>query len=89
MQLLLRQEEYGLAKQIPFLPISNDVHAAMTSARVFTPHQSLTDRTAPARNVDLDPASGMIILDVVHESIRFVEVLNRDDVKKKWTASLT
>jgi hypothetical protein len=33
------------------------------------------------RNVELEPARGMIILDVVDENIVQVEVLYRDDVR--------
>lgn len=39
-------------------------------------------------NVELEPESGMIILDVVRGSIACVEVLNRDDVRRTLNAAL-
>lgn len=40
------------------------------------------------RNVVLGPENGMLVLDVVSGSIMYVEVLNRDDIRKSIRAVL-
>jgi hypothetical protein len=40
------------------------------------------------RNVELEPAEGLLILDVVKEKIVCVEVLYRDEIKKTLHAAL-
>jgi len=40
------------------------------------------------RNIDLKPDTGMLVLDVVDERIAAVEVLHRDDVRRKLHALL-
>jgi hypothetical protein len=88
-QLLTQQGEDALASEVPTLTIVDRCRCGDDFCSGFYTAPKPNGAYGPGhRNVVLDPANGMIILDVVHGSIQFVEVLYREDVKQTLDALL-
>ena len=86
IELLLTAREPSLVAQIDDLEIvakcscSDDFCASF-----YTAPKPVGSYGPTHRNLDLGPAKGMIILDLVDDRIVHVEVLYRDDVRSKLT----
>jgi len=84
--LLITAHEPNLAEQIDDLEIvakcscSDDFCASF-----YTAPKPVGSYGPKHRNVELEPATGMIILDLVGDKIVHIEVLYRDDVRSKLT----
>jgi hypothetical protein len=85
-ELLIKSGEPSLAAQIDDLEIvarctcSDDFCASFYTAA--NPVGSYGNKH---RNIELEPAEGIIILDLVDDKIVHIEVLYRDDVRSKLT----
>jgi hypothetical protein len=86
VELLLAAREPSLAAQIADLEIvakcscSDDFCASF-----YTAPKPIGSYGPKHRNLELAPARGMLILDLVDDRIVHVEVLYRDDVRSKLT----
>ncbi|GAA4948688.1 hypothetical protein GCM10023205_06070 [Yinghuangia aomiensis] len=80
---LLRDEgEYGLAAFLPSMPVVGPCECDGDHCQSFYTASRPAGRYGLGhRNIALSPESGMVILDVVHGAIMFVEVLGRPGVK--------
>lgn len=83
-QLLVDTGEPELASQVPSLQIIDRCRCGDDFCATFYTQPKPDGAYGPGhRNVVLDPAQGMLILDVVSDVIAQVEVLYRDDVRRK------
>jgi hypothetical protein len=83
-ELLITAREPGLAVQINDLEIV--VRCSCSDefcASFYTAPKPVGSYGPKHRNLELGPANGMIILDLVDDRIVHVEVLYRDDVRSK------
>lgn len=80
---LLRDEgEYGLAAFLPSMPVVGPCECDGDHCQSFYTASRPTGRYGLGhRNIALFPERGMVILDVVHGAIMFVEVLDRPGMK--------
>ena len=82
-KLLVEQGEPALAAQVPGLRIIDRCRCDDDFCATFYVRPRPKGEFGPEhRNVALTPTDGMLVLDVVGESIAAVEVLYRDDVRK-------
>ena len=82
-QLLRKCGESELASQVPSLAIVDRCRCGDDFCSSFYTQPKPAGAYGPDhRNLLLDAEEGMVILDVVSGLIAFVEVLNRDDVRK-------
>jgi hypothetical protein len=88
-RLLKNQSELDLAAQVPALLIVDRCRCGDAFCASFYTQPKPGGAYGPDHNcLDLDAAEGMLILDVVAGRIAHVEVLNRDDVRRKLVAAL-
>jgi hypothetical protein len=81
--LLVEANEFGLAEQVPSLMIADRCNCGGEFCAMFYTATTPSGPYGPGhRNVALNPDSGTLILDVVDEQIRAVEVLDRDEVRE-------
>ncbi len=77
----------GLAEQIPHLRVYDRCRCADEfCATVYTAPRPKGSWGPRHENVTLDPANGMLILDVVDGNVTCIEVLDRDDVRAQVLA---
>jgi hypothetical protein len=82
-ELLQNEGEPALAAQVNELPIVERCRCGDDFCASFYTQAKPKDGHPPGyRSVEVEPAEGMIIVDVVAEKIAHVEILNRDDVRK-------
>ena len=87
--LLVRADEPVLADQIPDLCVLDGCRCGDDFCSSFyTKPKPSGAYGADHRTIALEPASGMIVLDVIGHEIAFVEVLHRDDVRTALIAAL-
>jgi len=87
-QLLSKKEQPDLAEQVRHLRIVDRCRCEDDfCASFFTQPKPRGSYGPGLRCVELDPAEGMLILDVVEGVIFHVEVLYRDDIRKKLHAA--
>jgi hypothetical protein len=83
-QLLTERGEPELAAQVPGLAILDRCRCGDDiCATIYTKPKPVGGFGPGHRNVRLMPDEGMLILDVVAGEIACVEVLDRDDVRRK------
>jgi len=83
-ELLITAREPGLAVQINDLEIVARCSCGDEfCASFYTAPKPVGSYGPKHRNLELGPANGMIILDLVDDRIVHVEVLYRDDVRSK------
>jgi hypothetical protein len=83
-QLLPEQGEAGLAAQVPMLAVIDRCRCGDDFCATFYVQPKPKGAYGPGhRNVALDPGNGMLILDVVDDKIAAVEVLYRDEIRKR------
>jgi len=83
-QLLTEQGEPELAAQVPGLMIFDRCRCGDDFCTTFYTQPKPAGAYGPGhRNVALKPEEGMLILDVVEGTITCVEVLYRDEMRKK------
>jgi hypothetical protein len=83
-QLLNSVGESALAAQIPSLKIVDRCRCGDDFCAQFYTQPKPTGAYGPgARSVPLEPVQGMLIVDAVDNVIAAVEVLYRDDIRKK------
>ena len=88
-QLLVEKGEAELAAQVPGLIIFDRCRCGDEFCATFYTQPKPEGSFGPShRNVALTPDQGMLILDVVGEAIACVEVLYRDEVRRKLDAVL-
>lgn len=88
-QLLIENGETKLAEQVPGLMILDRCRCEDDFCATFYTQPKPNGAYGPGhRNVALAPEEGMLILDVVGDSIACVEVLYRDEVRQKLQAVL-
>ena len=88
-QLLKDQEKFELAAQVPELAIVDRCRCGDYFCASFYTQPEPGGACGPDHDsFDLDATQGMLILDVVASKIAHVEVLNREDVRKKLVAAL-
>jgi hypothetical protein len=88
-QLLTDAAETNLASQVPGLRILDRCRCGDYFCASFYTQPKPKGAYGPGhRNVALEPAKGMLILDVVDGVIAQVEVLHRDDIREKLLAIL-
>jgi hypothetical protein len=86
-QLLKEHEESQLAAQVSTLAIVDRCRCGDDFCASFYTQPKPKGAYGPNhRCLDLDAENGMIVIDVVSDVIAHVEVLNRDDVRKRLTA---
>jgi hypothetical protein len=86
-QLLVKACEPELAAQIPGLVILDRCRCGDDFCSSFYTKPKPEGRYGPNHDcMDLDADEGMVLLDVVAGKIAHVEVLNRDDVRRKLIA---
>lgn len=86
-QLLAKASEPELAAQIPGLVILDRCRCGDDFCSSFYTQPEPEESYGPDhRCMDLDADEGMVLLDVVAGTIAHVEVLNRDDVRRKLMA---
>jgi hypothetical protein len=85
LQTLLRKlGEVNLAEQVPGLKLADRCRCGDDfCATIYTQPKPKKAYEPSHRNVSLQPAKGMIILDIVEERIACVEILYRDEVRNK------
>jgi hypothetical protein len=82
--LLVRQGEPHLAAQVPKLRVRERCRCGDDFCGTFYVLPKPTGAYGPDhRNVSLEPESGMLILDVVNDTIAAVEVLYRDEIRQR------
>jgi hypothetical protein len=87
-ELLRNAGEAELAKLVPSLKIVERCRCGDDFCATFYARPKPAGTWgAGHRSLSLDPREGMIILDVVDGSLACVEVLYRDDVRKKLLAT--
>lgn len=83
-RLLTEAGEPELAAQVPGLVILDRCRCGDDFCATFYTQPKPEGRYGPGhRNVALTPEEGMLILDVVDDKIACVEVLYRDEVRRK------
>jgi hypothetical protein len=88
-ELLKRQGEPELAAQVSHLAIVDRCRCGDEFCSSFYTQPKPDGRCGPYhRCMDLDADEGMLIVDVVADTIAHVEVLNRDDIRKKLVEAL-
>lgn len=88
-RLLTEAGEPGLAAQVPGLAILDRCHCGDDFCATFYTQPKPNGSYGPGhRNLALTPEEGMLILDVVAGEIACVEVLYRDEVRRKLRAVL-
>jgi hypothetical protein len=88
-QLLSEAGEHHLAKQVPGLTIVDRCRCGDDfCATFYTQPKPEGSYGAGHENVVLEPERGMIILDVVDDTIACVEVLYRDEVGRDLIEAL-
>ncbi|MGB7282594.1 MAG: hypothetical protein WBE13_10060 [Candidatus Acidiferrum sp.] len=88
-QLLEWQGEHELAAQVPGLKIVDRCRCGDDfCGTIYTQPKPVGGFGPGHRNVRLLPDDGMLILDVVAGEIACVEILDRDDIRKKLIAAL-
>jgi hypothetical protein len=88
-QLLKKQGEFELVAQVPKLRIVDRCRCGDDFCSSFYTQPKPEGSYGPGhRSMDLDAAEGMVILDVVAETIAHVEVLYREDIRQKLIAAL-
>ena len=88
-QLLRDQGEAKLAAQISELKIVDRCRCGDDfCASFYTQPKPKGAYGSGHRCVELEPAEGMLILDLVDDRIAQIEVLNRDDIRKMLLAAL-
>ena len=89
-ELLNRRNEPELAAQITSLTIVDRCRCGEDFCSAFYVEPKPAGAYGPGhRNVELEPDSGMIILDVVNDRIMQVEVLYRDEVRRAIQAAIS
>lgn len=85
LKTLLEQDgESGLAEQVSTLKLINRCQCGDDfCATIYTEPEPLNSYPPRLRTVPLDPERGMIILDVVDDRIVCVEILHRDEIRRK------
>jgi hypothetical protein len=87
--LLENQREIRLAAQVPQLAIVDRCRCGDDFCSSFYTQPKPERQYGPNhRCIDLDAPEGMLLVGVVAEKIAHVEVLNRDDVRRKLLAAL-
>jgi hypothetical protein len=82
-ELLKKQNESKLAAQVVSLAIVDRCRCGEDFCAAFYVEPKPRGAYGPGhRNVDLEPDSGMIILDVVDDRIMQIEVLHRNEVRQ-------
>jgi len=82
--LLVEEGEPELAEQVPQLQIVDRCRCGCTScATIYTVLRPTNGWKEPHRNVMLSCCTGYLILDVVEGNIVCIEVLDRDDYRRK------
>ena len=88
-QFLSNQGEAELAAQVSQLTIADRCRCGDDFCSSFYTQPKPKGHYGPGhRCLDLDAAEGMLLIDVVEGKIAHVEVLNRDDVRRKLLAAL-
>ena len=88
-QLLKNQGEVELAAQVSQLAIVDRCRCGDDFCSSFYTQPKPEGTYGPDhRCIDLDAAEGMLLLDVVKGKIAHVEVLNRNDIRRKLLAVL-
>jgi hypothetical protein len=88
-QLLKDQGEVELAAQVSQLAIVDRCRCGDDFCSSFYTQPKPEGTYGPGhRCIDLDAAEGMLVLDVVAGKIAHVEVLNRDDIRRKLLPAL-
>ena len=84
-ELLIEQGEPDLAAQVPTLSIFDRCRCGddICCGTFYTQPKPNGSFGPGHRNVVLAPDDGMVILDVVSDQIACVEVLDREDVRRK------
>ena len=87
--LLKKQGEFELASQVRQLRIVDRCRCGDDFCSSFYTQPKPEGSYGPGhRSMDLDAAEGMVILDVVAETIAHVEVLYREGIRQKLIAAL-
>jgi hypothetical protein len=82
--LLIAQGEPELAVQVPEMRVLDRCRCGHDFCGMFYVKPKPTGSYGPGhRNVELAPAKGMLVLNVVDNVIVAVEVLYRDEIRKK------
>jgi hypothetical protein len=88
-QLLKDTGEAELASQVSGLEILDRCRCGDDFCASFYTQPKPNGAYGPGhRNVILEPAKGMLILDVVHDLIAHVEILHRDEIRQELLAIL-
>jgi hypothetical protein len=83
-ELLSTQGESALAAQVQELPVVERCRCGDDFCGMFYALPKPEGAYGPShRNVALTPKEGMLILDVVAEKIAAVEVLHRDEIRRR------
>jgi hypothetical protein len=83
-QLLAEQGEPGLAAQVPGLAVIDRCRCGDDFCAMFYVQPKPKGAYGPGhRNVALEPEEGMLILDVLNDKIAAVEILYRDEIRKR------
>jgi hypothetical protein len=83
-QLLVQKGESELAAQVPGLAILERCRCGDDFCATFYVQPKPKGAYGPGhRNVSLEPQQGMLILDIVDDKIACVEVLYRDEIRRK------
>jgi hypothetical protein len=90
LQHLLRQTgRPNLAEQVEALPIVDRCRCSDSFCGTFYTSPKPNGSYGPEHeNVALEPDNGMVILDVVENQIRCVEVLYRDEIRSRLQSIL-
>jgi hypothetical protein len=87
--LLTTQGEHDLAAQVPQLQIVDRCRCGDDfCASIYTQAKPIGAYGPGHRNVALAPAKGMLILDIVDGVIAQVEILYRDEIRRKLLETL-
>jgi hypothetical protein len=87
-QLLKKSREPELAAQVPQLTVVDRCRCGDDCCASFYTEPKPEGTYGPRhRCMELEPAEGMLILDVVAGTIAHVEVLYRDEIRKKLIAA--
>ena len=88
-RLLAKAGKPELAAQIPGLVILDRCRCGDDFCASFYTQPKPEGRYGPGHDcMDLDADEGMVLLDVVAGTIVHVEILNRDDIRRKLIAQL-
>lgn len=87
-KLLAAAGHDDLAMQIADLSIVSRCHCGDDFCATFYTKPKPRGYGASRKSIDLEPQQGMIILDVVDGSIVEVEVLYRDEIRRKLFAAM-